>query len=674
MKLLNNLKQYYKDLPKSRKAIVLIFSIFLGIFFQIQFGSIDYEGFRLKNGVEPNEVTYTMFYEQNEQGNYVTEYGEGRYMISTPDEKFSGILVSFAEPVTVDLYIDIFFDLVTEEGSERDVETIIFPVGEQYFYQPIPLDYYDAVMVQTRLMSADMLYGESEITYGYIGTRRMFSSEIEPTNFYEKYLDNIYKGLENYNTVILQDIQVTPDVWTEQQQFLSRFQPILAVFYVVFVYLVVLVLIQQEYRRYWSYVIFTLGVVYHYIKLPLGGNDLIMFYFPSQEYSLFELLSLRYDLISSSLLLDTALYYLVQSKLIWAILCGCLFTLLCYSSSKLVQFSKGTCHTFAVLLFTCIPLTYWQELGPMYTTTYYLLPVSLGVYSLMWLKQWVDQEPAKKYIFVTTLVALTFAGNQEQTLVVMTLIYAVTIFLKRKEKLSLKPLYWHMLSIIINWVLYLASTGTKLRVTNPYLPQYEGASLFTKLDIVYHTTLATVFTHNAYGFVIFAGMIILYGLWIGKYKPVLLALPSFVACATYTWGLAYLENTVEFLQFLTYFYTAGLNGQGILEVSMIPFVCLTFLWGSMCAGLYLIIDDKKMKYLSLFVLHAGLISRFILIFMVPVWASGMRTYTLLFYSIFLVSLMLFKEISQLESKQIEKSVLLFTVMFALMQVSSYYLV
>lgn len=88
----------------------------------------------------------------------------------------------------------------------------------------------------------------------------------------------------------------------------------------------------------------------------------------------------------------------------------------------------------------------------------------------------------------------------------------------------------------------------------------------------------------------------------------------------------------------------------------VPDIILSLVCVAIIISLYVLFDDKKLSFLTIFILSLGFGSRMVMSFSPTIWASAQRTFMFMYLSILICSVILY-QILQSQKKEIALEVL-----------------
>lgn len=271
-----------------------------------------------------------------------------------------------------------------------------------------------------------------------------------------------------------------------------------------------------------------------------------------------------------------------------------------------------------------IPAQFFYETGWVATTTNYLWVMSAALIAFLPVSNYLHRKKVNPIMYVISLMALLYAANQEQMIVLLFLFLIVILgyFFVNKQKITMLIPYF--LICIYRLIFILTCPGNQVRNDAEiihWLPDFANYSFLQKLSLGYSSTLKRIFFE--YSPIVF--MLLL-----------LIAVIGIISTSTIT------KKIGGLLPLISYVLTTRFNGiidqtydlaSGKIYVSLI--ILLSFIAIIYMFGLFSLAKSKNEFGIMLLLVIGGIGARMIMGFSPTIWASGNRTY-LFTYSLFLV--------------------------------------
>lgn len=310
-------------------------------------------------------------------------------------------------------------------------------------------------------------------------------------------------------------------------------------------------------------------------------------------------------------------------------------------------------------IYCLIPLTVMGETGWRATTLNYQWPVTFCLLVFYPFYQLLRDEKINMKIYWISIPLLIFSANQEQVNVCFfALTSIVTVYLLFKKNYSYKLLVFSVISFI-ELIFSLTTPGNSVRATQEvgrWFPQYEHFNFLNKLDLGISSFGKPFFldTNILFLLLFFLTFTMTYMNCHNYYLRLVSALPLFLNL------IIYYGNTVS-----TGFINVGGNSRSLIWSSSNlnnlftktgtklsfsypgTWVATLLILGLMIClllGIYLSFTNKKIALFLSLLMVMGFCSRVIMGFSPTVWASGMRTYYILYVVVAIVVLMFIREL------------------------------
>lgn len=347
----------------------------------------------------------------------------------------------------------------------------------------------------------------------------------------------------------------------------------------------------------------------------------------------------RYDNWSSRIIIEIVMIIMLKlPKIFWCLFDSALITLIAYSISKIFSIKN---NWISVLLVCLYPFHEASSAGWYATTLNYIWPLAIGLFSLIPIKNAVDNKKEKKYMYPLYIISTLFACNQEQMCAIIFCFYLILIiYLYKKEKLTKFIVVQFILSLI-SLLFILSCPGNEVRNISEitlWYPSYKYFGLFGKLFL----GIVTTFIYSVYNLnivIFFLAILIPYVL--RKNKNIMtkiisyIPLSIFIAFNLFTSVFSNIFPSIGKLIEVSKMYASSPNGISVSISSIfILFVSIGF-FASFFYSLYKLFDKDK-KYLICLIYLAGLASRIIMGFSPTVYASGMRTFLFLDFAVIII--------------------------------------
>lgn len=322
-------------------------------------------------------------------------------------------------------------------------------------------------------------------------------------------------------------------------------------------------------------------------------------------------------------------------------------------------------------IYCLVPMTVMGETGWRATTLNYQWPVAFSLLAFYPFFQVLRGEEITRKIYWLSIPLLIFSTNQEQVnacFFVLTSI--VSLYLIVNGRYSYKLSVFSIISLA-ELIFSLTTPGNALRAVheiNRWFPEYKNFNFLNKLDLGISSFGKPFFLDMNILFLLLFSLvfILVYRKHQNYYVRILTALPLFLNLIIYfgntmgqsftyvsgnkramIWSSSNLNNLFTGLGTKLSLFYPGTWIATLVVLGLL--ICLI-------VGIYLSFDNKKTAILLVILMIMGFCSRVIMGFSPTVWASGMRTYYILYIVIVLLVLMGVKEL--MKSMSLQKNELL----------------
>ena len=357
-----------------------------------------------------------------------------------------------------------------------------------------------------------------------------------------------------------------------------------------------------------------------------------------------------------------------SSTYLWGIYMGVSLYILMYSFSKLFSTKENEkkCNVVIAGLTLLFPFQYLNSAGWIATMTTYLSPTAFGFLSLLPIKRVNEENSLHWYEYIIYSIALIYGANNEQMMVVILGCYvtATVYFVANKKN---KFIIWFQLLLsVVSFFITMLCPGNYARKKSEVISWYKTWGMFNKIDKIdlgYSTTMQNIL-FGSHIFIIVICCLFTYIIW-KKYKQT-----SYVLLAGIPTLLMVLFGPLRSIIITMYPNIGGLtdsierNGL-VTVVNRGDFQAFGryLIWAVMiimiCATVILLQSNLKMLITSFVLLVTGTASRVVIGFSPTIYASGARTFTVMYFCIIAVACYTYSNsleqgyIDNVESKRLE---------------------
>lgn len=375
-----------------------------------------------------------------------------------------------------------------------------------------------------------------------------------------------------------------------------------------------------------------------FYKVPILGDDVVNYQHRSDFNTIAKSTNYvinQYNWWSSRTIVNFFMYLFSTHNIFWfALVTALLIFLLQRSLSTIFNRSSNFYLDIGIcLLVLMIPFPYFSTAGWIATTTTYLWPIILGVYSVIPLLLNDYMNPCR-YILAT--LATIYAANNEQVMIILLLLYVSAIILSftRIRKVT-RYCYLQFGLIIIELLYFVACPGNETRKqleTKTWFPIFGRLTFIDKVDIGFMTTGE----HLLFGNIIVVLVLVAFLFYIHKFKRnIVYSLSAINLCLVCVAGLAFdifivKGRMARFFSFPKLGLLKELNiytiSQFVAYLLFITLVIITYYY-----------QQNISQYIMMMALFLGaLLARMALGFSPTAYVSATRTFAVLSMSIMIM--------------------------------------
>ncbi|VUZ22678.1 Uncharacterised protein [Acetobacterium wieringae] len=364
---------------------------------------------------------------------------------------------------------------------------------------------------------------------------------------------------------------------------------------------------------------------------------------------------------SSRIIINAAIHiFLGHRKIYWVLATGVVILMMLVALDIIFNPEKDKKKNLTiVLIFAIFPFYLLAGSGWRVGTISYFWTTAAAVVGIIPLVMITREERVPVPMVVFSTISLIFAGNLEQCLVVLLVIYSAFFcyfFIKKKMQWAFLV---QCVTLLASFVFILTAPGNGARAQTESIVRFkdfEMLSLLDKLDLGFSSTMQKImFTGN----VVFLIFIISLAIYIvsnyqSKFYRVIGIIPLSVGLIV---GYAKPWLIAEYNNISNLIGAVPPNGMITVDnyLSLFPYVKLAiflFTGISIVIGLYLVFGNTYKTIFAEALLFGGIASRVILGFSPSIWVSGDRTYLFLYFCLLMISLMI---INQIKEDNLKKS-------------------
>lgn len=398
------------------------------------------------------------------------------------------------------------------------------------------------------------------------------------------------------------------------------------------------------------YIFLVLVSIFH-LFIQLNWGDDVLFYQYLNEYSMSSLLIFRWQTWSSRLVIEFFLTLFSRVPSLWKILDVLIFMLIAYSIKTMFNLKNSkTLNFFVPALIMILPLDLFYSTGWIATTMNYSWPLAFGLFSFISIKKTLLKEEIKWYEYILYVLSAFYAINQEQMCIIVLMVYATFFiyFLITKHQIKKFILIQSFLAFL-SLIFIMTCPGNlvrKAKETVRWFEDFDKLPLFRKLEMGFSSTLFEFIMKPNFLFTVFCILIVLCIFL--KFRNSFYRLISLIPITVILiFGIFYelfdeIFKRVKSVRESLTKYGTGITPSNLK--SFIPDIILAIVCAAVIICLYKIFNNRKKSLLAIFILSVGFISRLVMSFSPTIWGSISRTFTFMYASILICSVMLFNEL------------------------------
>lgn len=396
---------------------------------------------------------------------------------------------------------------------------------------------------------------------------------------------------------------------------------------------------QLRKNKYFIMIVFLTIIFGMHFFFEFSGDDTAYFSSVLDSYTLKDFLISRYSGWSSRLIIETVLVLVSRNIYLWRILDTCVIGLLVYSLNK-IFFRESNYKNVLVtcLLFLLFPMNDMRQAGFAATTTNYLWCFSFMIFSFIPFRNIYYNENINKKCIPFYIMSLIYACNQEQAVCIVIMI-SVAFFIEcLKKKLDYRYVIVYLVIAIVTLIFILTCPGNGVRSaieTSNYYPEYINLNVLDKIYIGLISTLSLM-GNNMFVLCFFSFTVLLFLCKVKNKKTnLILGTSIFILITVFVLLRMYMIITNTDSILFNYKTTTS-------DVFDIKLMLLGILFiGVFVYLLWTLFPKKSISIIGLLLIGGA--SRVMMGFSPTVFASGTRTMIFLYFSLLIITMLLYKE-------------------------------
>lgn len=340
---------------------------------------------------------------------------------------------------------------------------------------------------------------------------------------------------------------------------------------------------------------------------------------------------------------DYKIWFVIEMLLFLAMFVG--FAYICVTDNKIVN------RYILLALLLMFPFYNVTTAGWVTTTMTYIWPLAVGVLICTSIRKYFNGEKFKWYEYLLYFVGTLYAGNQEQMSVLLTVLFVTIIVLSIKGKRLSPMIIMQGVISLGNLMFHMLTPGNQVRSiaeADKFFPDYETLSIVDKFELGFSSSMYEfIFRCNPIFIVI--GILLIVGVFM-KYKNVFYRLISTVPllCQLFLGVICeqFIEGRLHIAIFANRIESDGTitSGNYYRFVSYIPMIIIFIVSICLIVSIYLLFGNSNKTVVSIALLFGGLGARMVVAFSPTVWASLNRTFTVMYFALIGLAILLANEI------------------------------
>lgn len=380
--------------------------------------------------------------------------------------------------------------------------------------------------------------------------------------------------------------------------------------------------------------------------------------------TIFSYVGPRYFTWTSRFIIEYVLCGVLKiSKYLWILLEAVMVALAGYSISRIfVKDNKKENNIMLLFMILVYPITIMNSAGWAATTINYMWPLATCLFALIPIRKIWDGEKIKFFEYPLYVLALIFAGNQEQTCAILCGTYILfTILMIIKNKKIHPFMIIQTILIIASIILILTCPGNYVRNSEEivdFFQDFEMLTFLDKLSLGFTSTMGVIIKQGNVVFLMLTTLITIY--IFSNYKEKLYRIVAIIPLLSILLLSVTKGITDSIFPFLASFrdlitkeqvMLTAANSNNLLNVVPLVFSYINFV----CIALSILLIFKNLKNnIAILVFLVGLASRIIIGFSPTVFSSAERTMIFFDFSMIIVSILIWQELIKKNDKTDKK--------------------
>lgn len=341
---------------------------------------------------------------------------------------------------------------------------------------------------------------------------------------------------------------------------------------------------------------------------------------------------------SSRIMTDTMTYVFSKYHILWRLINPFVLTLLPFAVAKLLKVTERKTQGLICGL-SVFPAMVVVDAGFIATTVNYLWPVAFGLTVLLIFQNIASDK--QSFVHILGVPLALYAVNMEQMSAVLTatLIIGCVYLFFVKRRFNIYPLIFLAISAFGLVYAYVGNTSQDnsrmLRETARYFPDFASLGFLEKLELGFSSTMYCFTMDVRFAFAAFVAFTVFLAVVLfrnsKKLSGRLAALFPIVSAVVLT-----AVNFIKPFENLKHYRMT----KAVYHFSAVADIYFVIVLACIMYTLAVILKEKRLVIKAYTVLAAGFASRMIMGFSPTVWASGYRTFFIMFISFIVVTIII----------------------------------
>lgn len=390
-------------------------------------------------------------------------------------------------------------------------------------------------------------------------------------------------------------------------------------------------------------------MIFHF-AVPLGTYDDPWFSEVLQRTDMISFLISRYNEWTSRLLIEGTLIIMVHFETVWRICNLILVVLVAIIISKIfVKTNIRSTNWIITVLMFLYPISQMGATGWIATTLNYFWPLTFGLIAIIPIKKIQNEEKISWVEYVIYSISMIYSINQEQMCLILLAVYGVFLTYQIINRKTCGFAIFSLALCASSLIFILTCPGNlarKIAETGKWFPEFANLNLIRKIEMGFSSSLYEFVMKPNFVFIVFCGLLFI-SVVLKHQKNSYRAIAAIPFVSSIVFGLFGNAVGVIFPGILKIINSMTKIGTGINFSSVkswIPDLILLLVCLSIIISLVLAFEKKSDSLLVIFILILGFGSRMVMSFSPTIWASGTRTFIFMYFSLIIISVILYNNI------------------------------